>query len=216
MGTLNRCITIFCLFCISFVFIPFYQARAADTLAQMPGPEGGIFTKNRITFEVLQGFFTDSGIGPSTPDFDYAQTSLRLGWMLTHPKKVRFLPEGNWEFMFELCRSSVTKGPGDYMAGATALLRYNIVAPERKLIPYIQAGSGIVFNDVYKDRSQEAIGQDLEFTPQIGLGFQYMLNGHWSIIVEGKYHHISNAGLDNRNDGMNSLGGSIGCAYFFW
>ncbi len=177
--------------------------------------EKGFFTKNRISLEILQGYFTDIDLGPETPDFEYTQTILRLGWMLNNPGPSRFLPEGNWELMFELCRSIVTEGPGNDMEGFSALLRYNFVSPGRRLIPFIQGGVGILFNDVYKDRSQDAIGQDLEFTPQIGLGIHYMLTNNWSIIAEGKCHHISNAGLSNRNDGMNSLGASIGFACFF-
>jgi hypothetical protein len=198
------------------MFVSPEPVRADDTfLDEYSLSEKGIFTKNRISLEILQGYFTDIDLGPETPDFKYTQTALRLGWMLTNPGPSRFLPEGNWELMFELCRSVVTEGPGNDMEGFSALLRYNFVSPGRRLIPFIQGGCGIIFNDVYKDRSQDAIGQDLEFTPQIGLGIQYMLTSNWSIIAEGKCHHISNAGLSNRNDGMNALGASIGFAYFF-
>jgi len=198
------------------LFISPDPVKADDTLLdEYSLSEKGFFTKNRISLEILQGYFTDIDLGPDTPDFEYTQTILRLGWMLNDPGPSRFLPEGNWELMFELCRSSVTAGPGNYMEGFSALVRYNFVSHGRRLIPYIQGGVGILFNDVYKDRSQDAIGQDLEFTPQIGLGIQYMLTNNWSIIAEGKCHHISNAGLSNRNDGMNALGASIGFAYFF-
>jgi hypothetical protein len=163
----------------------------------------------------MQGYFTDINIGPETPDFEYTQTILRLGWMLSDPGSWLFLPDGNWECMFELCHSTVTSGPGDYMNGFAILLRYNVISPGRKFIPYVQLGAGIVFNDVYKDRSQDAIGQDLEFTPQVGFGFRYKLARKWSFIAEIKCHHISNANLDDRNDGMNTFGGSIGLTYFF-
>lgn len=198
-----------------FLFFSFDHAAAANTLQPCPGVEEKIFTKNRISLELMQGYFTDIDIGPEPPDFEYTQTILRLGWMLNDPGSSRFLPDGNWELMFELCHSTVTKGPGDYMNGFAILMRYNFISPGRKFIPYIQLGGGIVFNDVYKDRSQDAIGQDLEFTPQVGFGFRYKLAKNWSFITELKYHHISNANLNDRNNGMNTIGGSIGFTYFF-
>jgi hypothetical protein len=198
------------------MFILPEPVRADDTLDGCSLSGKGAFTKNRISLEILQGLFTDIDLGPETPDFEYTQTILRLGWIPSYsPSPSRFLPEGNWEVIFEVCRSTVTAGPGNYMSGFSALVRYNFTSPGRRFIPYIQGGAGILFNDVYKDRSQDAIGQDLEFTPQLGLGIQYVLTKNWSIIAEGKCHHISNAGLNDRNDGMNSLGASIGFAYLF-
>jgi hypothetical protein len=37
----------------------------------------------------------------------------------------------------------------------------------------------------------------------------------WSVDVEGMFHHISNASIASRNDGVNALGGFIGATYYF-
>jgi len=71
----------------------------------------------------------------------------------------------------------------------------------RRLTPYIQVGAGIVYNDVYKDRTQNIIGQSIEFTLRGGLGFRFMITDFWSIDLEGALEHISNAGLSDRNAG---------------
>ena len=77
-------------------------------------------------------------------------------------------------------------------------------------------GAGIVYNDIYKDRSQSIIGQSIEFTPQASLGLHYLINHNWSVELEAMYHHISNAGLENgRNVGVNALGGLLGVTYRF-
>ena len=55
----------------------------------------------------------------------------------------------------------------------------------------------------------------IEFTPQASLGLHYLINKKWSIDAEAMLHHISNAGLSERNRGINALGGFIGLTYFF-
>ena len=74
---------------------------------------------------------------------------------------------------------------------------------------------GIVHTNAYKDNSQDAIGQAIEFTPQASLGFRYFLKEKWSVDFEGIFHHISNANLADRNAGLNSFGGFIGVSYLF-
>ena len=93
------------------------------------------------------------------------------------------------------------------------LLRYNLVQPDSRVVPYIQLGVGAVLTDAYKDQSQSAIGQALEFTPQGSVGFRYHINPTWSFDVEGMYHHISNARLAKRNDGINAWGAFFGVSY---
>jgi outer membrane protein W len=99
--------------------------------------------------------------------------------------------------------------------GLTALIRYNFVQPSAKLFPYAQGGVGIVYTDAYKDLSQDAIGQSIEFTPQGSVGIRYLIHPNWSVDAEAMYHHISNANLAGRNDGINAFGGFIGLTYYF-
>jgi hypothetical protein len=41
------------------------------------------------------------------------------------------------------------------------------------------------------------------------------MNRSWSINTELGYRHISNAGLDSRNGGVDALGGFIGLGHMF-
>ena len=141
--------------------------------------------------------------------FNYSLTALRLSYILTGMKHEDSLLRGNLELLSEAVYSSVTKGAGDFMAGMTFLLRYNFIRPDAPIIPYIQVGAGVVYNDIYKDMSQNLIGQAIEFTPQAGLGIHFLLNKDWSVDLEAMFHHVSNAGLDGRNVGVNALGGLL-------
>ena len=122
---------------------------------------------------------------------------------------------GNFEFLAEVFGGGVFNGPGNALCGGVLWLRYNWVQPDAWLVPYLQIGAGGLWNDAYHDRSQRAIGEAFEFNLQANLGFRLMLNPRWAIAIEGGYLHVSNAGLANRNMGVDSLGGRVGMSYFF-
>lgn len=174
-----------------------------------------IYTKDRVSLQLISGALFSCYFPCSrNPVFNYAQTNLRIGWMLNSPDRSESFLRGNYEAIFELSNSIIYKGPGNYIGGVTALIRYNFVQPESKLIPYVQAGAGIVYTDAYKDHSQDAIGQAIEFTPQASLGLHCQINKNWSIDAEAMFHHISNAYMADRNVGLNAIGGFIGLTYF--
>ncbi len=173
------------------------------------------FCEGRMAFQVVSGALSALSWLPSdSPDLEYAQTNVRLGWMLTDPKPVRFLGRGNVEVLLEVTNSFVYEGFGDYMGGITALVRYNWVRPDWKVVPYVQLGAGIIYNDLYKEDSQSAIGQSIEFTPQGSLGLHFIITEDWALDVEAMLHHVSNAGMAKRNRSINAVGGFVGLTYF--
>ncbi len=179
-------------------------------------PEKTAFPKNGVHLQLVSGpLFSSHIFSNGVKVTNVWQTDVRLGWIFTRPLLNESLFRGNFEAIFELANAWIYHGPGNYYGGITALLRYNFVQPGARLVPYAQIGAGIIYNDMYKDETQNAIGQAIEFTPQAGLGFHYLFKEKWSINVEGIYHHISNAGLARRNTGLNSFGGLIGVTYFF-
>jgi len=178
--------------------------------------EEELFVEDRITTQLVSGvLFSPIGIGPDHESFDYAQTNLRLGWMLNTPSENGGLLRGNFEALLELSGSAIFEGWGDIIIGPTFLLRYNFVQPKSKFIPYAQIGAGFVYTDAYKNMNQTVIGQAWEFTPQASLGMKYLAGDNWSLDTEFMYHHISNASIADRNGGINSFGGFVGATYYF-
>lgn len=172
--------------------------------------------KNPISLQVVAGaLFSPFCLTSSHPVFDYVQTNLRIGRRLNCPTVPGSALRGHFEGILELSNSVIYKGPGDYIGGFTALIRYNWLPPDAKLVPYIQTGAGIVYADAYKDHSQRVIGQAIEFSLQAGLGLHYLVHKDWSIDTEATFQHISNAGLSDRNHGLNAVGGFVGLTYFF-
>ncbi|MHC4459649.1 MAG: acyloxyacyl hydrolase, partial [Planctomycetota bacterium] len=175
-----------------------------------------VFTRDRLSLQYVWGkLYSPFLLGTDSPDFDYSQANLRAGWMIDDPTERKFFFRGNFEALLEITYDNVTKGPGNYLAGAGAMIRYNVVYPDRIFRPFIQMGGGIVLTDVYKDRSQELIGQSYQIDLRLSAGIRFAVARNWSIDVEGIYNHISNGGLSERNDGVNAGGVLIGVTYYF-
>ena len=195
---------------------PTFRVTSAPTDTSPAASAEAAYTEDRISLQLVSGaLFSHIGVGPDTPTFNYAQTNLRLGWMLNTPNPEGGFFAGNWEALIELSGSAIFDGPGDIIIGPTALIRYNFVQPNWKVVPYVQGGVGIVYTDAYEDKTQDAIGQAIEFTPQVSVGLRVLVAEDWSVDLEGMFHHISNAGMAERNDGTNALGGLIGATYRF-
>ena len=200
------------------LFFVLFQSGAGAQDQENPGDSpSGLFVKNRLSAQFVAGAL----FGPVSwvhdhATFNYAQTNLRFGWMATDPKESKYFGKGNFELLFELTNSIIFDGWGNYLRGFTLLGRYNLLLSNPKWVPYFQIGAGIIVNDVYKDMSQNEIGQSVEFTPQASIGLRYFMSRQWTVDVEAMFHHVSNAGLsDGRNGGTNAVGGFVGVTYFF-
>jgi len=195
----------------------FFAGYMALALSRPVYAEEHNLNKNKTSFQVVLGGLSSSicKIGPESPDINYLQTSLRMGWVLDKPA----FPRGNLEALFEVSGSKIYKGPGDHLIGLASFLRYNAVKPDWKFIPYAQLGAGIVYTDIYKDKSQDTIGQALNFTLQTSAGFNYSINEKWSVGVEvGILHASCGSSIfkqTKRNDGGNFFRTSGSVTYNF-
>jgi lipid A 3-O-deacylase len=67
--------------------------------------------------------------------------------------------------------------------------------------PYAEAGIGIIYTD-FRVPGQ---GLRLNFNPQLGIGMELQSGSGQDYFAALRLHHLSNAGLDDQNRGMNSL-----------
>jgi hypothetical protein len=174
------------------------------------------FKKGHVSMQCVGGaLWSPFLVNTSWPDINYYQTNLRIGLMLSDPHKPKYFLRGNMEGIIEITYSDIHKGSGSFLYGAGFLFRYNFVSPKTKIFPYIQVGAGVVYNDIYKDRTQSIVGQSIEFTVRGSIGTRYFWADNWSIDVEAVFEHVSSAGMSDRNGGLNAAGGFIGFTYFF-
>lgn len=172
------------------------------------------FAAHRLSLQVLGGGYVSTGVGPRGPSFNHTPVAARLGYTLLPPAADRCFG-GSAEVLMELLAAPVTRGPGHVTLGPALLLRYNFDALGCGVVPYVQAGAGIVYNDGYRDLRYRMFGKAQEFLLQTQLGLRFALSPDLSLDVEGGWQHISNGSTAVRNGGANVFGGSVGLTYSF-
>ena len=188
------------------------EEPVATTLA--PETESN-FSRGAKEFQNVSGaFFFFDTTQNNRPAIDFALDSLRLGIMLNDPWQAGPL-SGNFELLGEIFGGGIFNGPGDVMAGATLVMRYNFVQPHARLVPYLQIGAGGVYTNIGEEESRGLISLPVEFNLQGIVGARVMLNDRWSLVLEGAYRHISNAEIKKPNYGIDSGGGNVGLGFFF-
>jgi opacity protein-like surface antigen len=75
----------------------------------------------------------------------------------------------------------------------------------------VQAGAGFCFTDV----DRRLLGQDFNFNLEAGVGIRYFISSNWSVELEYRYQHLSNANMSYRNIGVNAQGPVAGVSYLF-
>jgi lipid A 3-O-deacylase len=171
------------------------------------------FDKGKLELQSSSGAYWSVDPG-GRPTINNWSSSYRLGIMLNTPEGDGFF-RGNCELMVQALYGSVFDGPGNWLGGAGLIFRYNFVQPGARWVPYVQVGAGVVANDIYKDQSQKLIGQQWEFELEAAVGIRLFLTDRCSVALEGGYRHISNAGMNDRNIGLNSLGVTAGLGLHF-
>ena len=124
----------------------------------------------------------------------------RFGYVLT-PDIFKGRMRGNIEYVFDaLPIFAVFQPQNAFGAGFNPMiLKYNFTSGKR-LVPFIEAGGGVIFTN----HDVPANTNSVNFTPQGGFGVHFLRNDNRAITFTGKYMHMSNAGLDQRNSGINA------------
>ena len=190
-------------------------AGAAETAAESPAAEGfspgPLFERGRYELTLDSGaLFSPIGLPKNRPKVNYTITELELGYMLGGVSGKGWW-RGNFEVLADGFGSAIFQGPGSYTAGFTLWLRYNLVPATWRVVPYVQAGGGVLSTDI--DRG--LVGQPFNFNLDAGVGLRCFLSARWSIALEYRFQHISNADLGKKNVGINAQGPILGVSYFF-
>jgi opacity protein-like surface antigen len=144
------------------------------------------------------------------PTINYTITEVQFGYMLSDVKGHGWL-RGNFELVGEGFGSAIFEGSGSFIAGITVWMRYNFAPPGWRLVPFAQAGMGLTSTDI----DHKYVGQPFNFNLDLGLGTRYLLSQHWSLNLEYRFQHISNADMGRHNIGINGHGPVLGVSYLF-
>lgn len=176
--------------------------RAASVLAQVGPEQGG----SEVQVWTAGGHSVSGGRG-NTGIFD---VGLRYGWVLLDSHGPSFL-RGRFEYAIDAVPMYLIFQPTNtaYGVGLNPLnLKWNF---ERhgKFVPYTELSGGLLFttHDVPTNTSS------INFTPSAAVGFHY-LGDRFAWTLEGRYLHISDAGLSRLNPGLNTFELRIGLGRF--
>lgn len=102
----------------------------------------------------------------------------------------------------ELALLGITQPTGAYGVGFTPKLIYTFSSFGR-LKPYIEGGGGPLWTN-FDGRIREQ-GSDFNFLVWAGTGVSYELTTQWALNMGIRFSHISNAGTESPNRGLNYL-----------
>jgi len=187
------------------------QLAVAGTLRAGEPAADGPFQKGLFETSLGTGvMFSPVIVGVSRPRVDYTVTEVQLGYMLTDASGPSIF-RGNFEIVGSLFGGGIFDGEGNYVSGTTAWLRYNFVPHGSRFVPYMQGGAGLTETDL--DRRLE--GQNFNFNLNLAAGVRYCFARNWSVNLECRYQHISNADMSAHNQGVNALGPMLSISHFF-
>jgi opacity protein-like surface antigen len=179
--------------------------RAGEPAADDPFQKG-LFEASLGTGVMFSPMIT----GVSRPRVDYTITEAQLGYMLTEVSGPSVL-RGNFEAAGSLFGGGIFDGEGTYVSGMTVWLGYNFVPRDSRFAPFVHAGMGLTETDV----NRQLEGQNFNFNLNLGAGVRYFIAPKWSLNLECRYQHISNADMSSHNQGVNALGPILSVSHFF-
>jgi hypothetical protein len=149
------------------------------------------------------------------PNTGYVPINVRLGYRpFLSQRGSPPLIRDRFQMLADIQTAPIYKGIGSYVVGPSGLLRWDVVDPRSRLVPYAQIGAGPTFTDGWRNPVQRYIGREQEFLLQVVGGVRWRISPCCSFDVEGGWQHISNADLAPRNLGLNSVGGTMGFTFF--
>ena len=139
-----------------------------------------------------------------------ALSNISYGYMLGDIQAAGHWYRGNWEVRAELIGGGQFAAETCWVMGFAPHLRYHFATGTR-WIPFVDAGGGVALTNI----GDPDLRGTFQFNLQAGAGVNWFIKDNLAINVEGRYLHISCAGLHNPNYGVNTLGILVGVGWFF-
>jgi hypothetical protein len=157
--------------------------------------------------------WTGGGVSVSggTSDTGVWNAGARYGWILTTPHGPGFL-KGRFEYALDAIPVFMVFQPANTAYGAgfdPLVLKWNF-ATRGRVVPYLELCGGVL----YTNHDVPDASNNLNFTSSAALG-THILREKYNWSAEVRYLHISNAGLDIHNSGVNTVQVRLGIGNFF-
>lgn len=168
------------------------------------------FQPGASSFSLLAGAGLGVAILGSQQAHDLALLSLSYGHMLGRVRGEGHCFRGNFEGRLEFFSGAEFSPSTEWVIGLTPHLRYNFATGTR-WIPFLDAGAGVAGTSI----GPPDLSNTFEFNLQAGSGVHWFVKDDLALTVEGRYFHMSCAGISHPNLGVNTVMGLVGLTWFF-
>ena len=171
------------------------------------------FRSTTHTFNVEAGVGVGMAAFGSTQAHDLALASLSYGHMLGPVLGEGHWYRGNFEWRAELfggMQFHPDVNTDGWLIGLTPHLRYDFATGTR-WIPFVDVGAGVTATGI----AHPDLGGTFEFNLQACIGTHWFVRDNLALTGEVKYMHMSCAGIDKPNLGLNDVVFMIGVTRFF-
>ena len=220
---IKQCVTttkpvLFAVFLIVICARPTAAAEPADLSSRMAnahpsvwmdGVGSGFREDTSQTGFALGAGFSIKGVG-GTRSHDLAVASANLGWIFSDIMGKNKWYRGNWELAGELFAGAQYSPHERSVGGCTGLIRYNFATGSRWM-PFIEGGAGLSGTDI----GRPDLATTFEFNNQGGAGVHYFFCDNKALTLEYRFVHLSNAGIEQPNHGVNTQLFLAGMNWFF-
>jgi hypothetical protein len=185
----------------------------AAAAADQPGTYDSAFGFGKQSLGISAGYGLALPVGgsqaPELEDIQFVYVTPRWGVGISDALGDRSWYRGNFELLLEGTFLYLFEPKRGIAGGIAPVVRYNFLTGSR-VIPFLQAGAGVIALDA--DLRRQADG--LNFILQSGVGLHFFLSQSTALTGEWRFHHISNAGIHDRNAGINSSLFMLGVTFF--
>jgi hypothetical protein len=126
-------------------------------------------------------------------------------------EKIKFNPRSLLQFQIEPSISYITSPHSNFELGTMFFFKMGLLPQTSKFQPYVKAGVGMLYMTLHT-REQST---QFNFQEQGGAGFHYFFKNNLAFTLEGRFGHLSNAGMGKRNHGINTYNALAGVTYQF-
>ncbi|MGA2248166.1 MAG: acyloxyacyl hydrolase [Verrucomicrobiota bacterium] len=141
---------------------------------------------------------------------DLALTSLSYDYMLGSVEGEGHWYRGNWELRGELFSGAQFSPTTEWLVGLAPHLRYDFATGNR-WIPFVDLGAGVSATSI----GPPDLSHYFEFNLQGATGVRWFIKDNIALSIEARYLHMSCAGMNTPNRGLNNVNGMIGIGWFF-
>ena len=164
--------------------------------------------------ELLSGFAWNKlkakSVFDKKPDYRFVPFIVDLDFNLKNlTKRIGFNPPSLINLQIEPYLAYVWDPSSNMEVGNSFFLKFGLVPENWKFQPFVKAGVGMVY---MTQHTQEQSTQ-FNFIETGAVGAHYFFKPNLSLVSEFRLRHLSNAGIDHPNSGINTYLGVIGISY---